>query len=109
MKENYMEMDIQGTVERLHIDEKMINTLIKMTLNGDMLDNAKSSYASNNLEDAKRAIHTIKGTAANVGLNGLSNLALEMELKLKENEDFDFELLGILEEVWKELKLKLNI
>lgn len=109
MKEKYMEVDIQGTSERLHMGVDMINNLIKMSLNGDMLENALASFENRNIEDAKRAIHTIKGTAANVGLIGLSNLALEIELKLKEEEYFDFELLKVLEEVWKELKLKLNV
>lgn len=109
MKEKYMEVDIEGTVERLKIAESMIKNLIKMTLTGDMLENAKSSFANNNLEDAKRTIHTIKGTAANVGLNGLSNLALEIEIKLKDDEYFDFELLRVMEEVWNDLKIKLNV
>lgn len=109
MKEKYMEIDIQGTIERLHMDENIIKNLIKMTLNGDMLDNLKNSFNNNNLEEAKHSIHTIKGTAANVGLTGLSNLALEIELKLKDNEYFDFELLNILDEVWHELKTKLSI
>lgn len=104
MKEVYKEININETIERLHTTEEMVNKLIKMTLESDMLEKTEQAFSSGNLEDARREIHNIKGTAANSGLTGLSKLALEIETKIKENNYLDLELLEIMKEVWGELK-----
>jgi len=104
MNEQYMVIDIAGTIERLHLPEAMIQNLIKKTLDSDMLENANQAFLAGDLAQAQQAIHTIKGTAANVGLAGLSQLALEIELKIKENQYLDFTLFKVMQEVWSTLK-----
>jgi len=106
MKENYLDVSIQEAIDRLHSNEDMMTRLIKMTLNGDMLIQAEQAFADANMEVAQRAIHTIKGTAANVGLSGLSRLALEIETKIKTEAYLDFEALNVMKEVWADLKDK---
>ena len=108
MKAEYKEINIEGTVERLHTTEEMVKKLIKMSLESDMLEQAEKAFANGTLEEAQRAIHTIKGTAANTGLDGLSKLALEIETKIKENEFLDLELLDVMKTVWAELKTQID-
>lgn len=106
MKDEYLVIDVAGTVERLHTNEEMVNKLIKMTLDSNMLEDAIKAFSEGNLEEAQRAIHTIKGTAANSALAGLSALALEIELKIKEDSYLDHEALEVMKQVWAELKNK---
>lgn len=58
------------------------------------------------IEASRIAIHSIKGAAANIGLTGISKLALEIENKIKENQYLDTEMLGLMRTIWEELQLK---
>ena len=104
--DNYKEINIKETVDRLHTTEETVKDMIKKTLEDNLLEQAKKAFSNGNIEEAKTAIHSIKGTAATVGLNGLSRLALEIELKIKENAYLDFEMLNIMEKIWNELKIE---
>ena len=108
MNEDYEKIDIKDARERLQIDEISIKKLITMFLDSDMLEKAEEAFTKANVDEAKMAIHSIKGTAANVGIVGLSDLASKIELKIKENEYLDFELLSMMKEIWQKLKSKMN-
>lgn len=109
MNEEYKKIDIGEASERLHLDKSIIEGLTKKFLNSDAVEKAENAFNESNIEDARLAIHSIKGTAANIGAFGLSKLALEIETKIKENEYLDFELLNIMKEVWTELKVTWGI
>ena len=104
MHEDYMKIDAEEASERLKIDQSIVKMLIKKFLDSDLLEKAEKAFEEANIEEARLAVHSIKGSAANVGVTGLSKLALEMETKIKENEYLDFEALNIMKKVWNDLK-----
>lgn len=106
MNKDYRKIDIEEASERLHMDADFIGKLIKRFLDSDMLENAEKAFTEANTEEARLEIHSIKGTAANVGLAGLSELALDIETKIKEDGYLDFELLNLMKAIWNELKNK---
>jgi len=103
MNEEYRKVEIEEASERLGMGNDFIERLIKKFLESDMLDNASQAFASANVADAKIAIHTIKGAAANIGLTGLSKLALDIETPIKEREYLDLDLFNLMKRVWGEL------
>ncbi len=104
MNEDYKKVDIAEAAERLHLDRAIVGNLMKKFLNSDAVDKAEAAFNASDTGAARLAIHSIKGTAANVGAVGLSKLALEIETKIKENGTLDFELLNLMKDIWNELK-----
>lgn len=66
--EEYEKVDLEEAINRLHLSEDFLRRLINKFLNGDMMDKAEESFANKDLEEARIAIHSIKGASANIGL-----------------------------------------
>ena len=67
MKEEYSQVNIEEAAERLQLDKVFIEELMKKFLDGNALENAEKAFAEGNLEEAKNAVHLIKGTSSNLG------------------------------------------
>lgn len=50
------------------------------------IGNAERCLAEGDLEKLKYTVHTIKGSSANLGLTGLSQLCADMEKQIKQGE-----------------------
>jgi len=109
MNEEYRKVEIEEAAERLGMGEDFIKKLIVKFLESDMLEKAKKAFNECNVTEAKIAIHTIKGAAANVGLTGLSKLALDIEMPIKEKGYLDVDLFNLMKKVWGELGEKFEI
>ncbi|MDR1759175.1 MAG: Hpt domain-containing protein [Fibrobacter sp.] len=104
MSEDYRKIDMAEAAGRLHLDKAIIERLMKKFLDSDVMEKAEKAFGESNVEEARLAIHSIKGTAANLGATGLSKLALDIETKIKENGTLDSDLLKLMKEIWSELK-----
>ena len=54
---------------------------------GDYPAKIAEMITAGNLEEARSLAHTVKGTAANIGAEALSEAALGLELSIKNSED----------------------
>ena len=108
MNNKYNEIEIEGAIKRLGVNKEFLVKLINKFLKGEMLEKLEKSFKESNIEEAKIVIHSIKGTSANIGLTGLSNLALDMEEKIKEGY-LDLEMLETMKNLWNETCNLLNL
>lgn len=101
----YTKVDLQSTAKRLGLSEDILKTLVKSFLESDMFIKAEEAFNKHDIEAAKIAIHSIKGTSINLGLVGMNKLALDIETKIKEQSYLDFDLLNLLREVWENTEI----
>ena len=65
----------------------------------------KNAQQGQNLADAIRAAHSIKGASANIHLNELSNAARDIETNLREDNFVDLQnSLSVLEQKYEDFK-----
>ena len=55
----------------------------------DVADKIILALGVDDLEEAQRQAHTIKGTAANLGAEKLANIGAKLEMAIKENKEVD--------------------
>jgi len=101
----YTKVDLQNATKRLGLNEQILKSLVKSFLESDMFIKAEEAFNKHDLEAAKIAIHSIKGTSINLGLVGMNKLAIDIETKIKEESYLDFDLLSLLKEVWKNIEI----
>ena len=62
--------------------------MLTMFKDSSYFDDLNTSLKENELEQAERAAHTIKGTAGNLSLTALYQVACDLDEQLKKGEDF---------------------
>ena len=91
--------DYADGLERLNGNKKLYEEiLVKFAHNNrDLIEKIKKSLEDNEIELAKRELHSLKGVSANLGSKKIQALSLSLENRLKNNEDIllheDFEIL----------------
>ncbi|MBE6013580.1 Hpt domain-containing protein [Anaeropeptidivorans aminofermentans] len=80
---NYI--DISSACERL-ISAKVYKTILKKFLTNKEIDKLLMEYHGNNLEEAIKTIHAIKGMVGNLSLTALYEGSVHLEMKLKQGE-----------------------
>jgi len=86
-------VDLQKIADELDFDLEDIEMLMEVFLESskDSLDELKGAIDSNDLETLFRSAHSIKGSAANLTLMEISDLAKEIEHSAKEQKDIDYQ------------------
>ncbi len=81
----------QSTLERLMNKPELVKKMVTAFLQEapEILANLKKAIARNDLEDATRLIHGLKGAAGNAGATKLADMALTFESLLKSEEAVD--------------------
>jgi HPt (histidine-containing phosphotransfer) domain-containing protein len=88
--------DYNGVTARLG-GEKLVKKFIVRFLDDSSYDNLKTSLADNNIEDAFRAAHTLKGVCQNLSLTKLyeSSCAVTEALRGKQPEKAEKMMSGL--------------
>ena len=78
--ENFYEViggDYAGTKSRLLTDERILRFVSKFPTD-ESFKNLEKALKENNVQEAFRAAHTLKGVAGNLGFNALFNISQEV-------------------------------
>jgi HPt (histidine-containing phosphotransfer) domain-containing protein len=77
--------DVSGALERFAGNEALYEKFLKKFTADATFPNLKAAMEGADDEEKKRAAHSMKGVAANLGFLSLQKAALETETCLKEN------------------------
>jgi len=85
-------INLQKIADELDFDLEDVEMLIEVFLESavDSLKELKSAIDSNNLEMIFHSAHAIKGSAANLTLMNIANIAKFIEHNARENKDIDY-------------------
>jgi len=97
-------LDLQKIADELDFDLEDVEMLLEVFIEStdESLAQLKESVKTNNYEDMFNAAHAIKGSAANLTLNDISDLAKTIEINAKESNVFDYE--NLLEELIQKIE-----
>ncbi|MCU4677423.1 Hpt domain-containing protein [Catenovulum sp. 2E275] len=89
-----MVIDRDQALERLAGNEALLDMLIKkfITDNQSAADKLNELIADNDLEEAGRFVHSIKGAAGNLSMNQLFLSAKNLENSIKQQNQIDAQL-----------------
>ena len=76
-------IDLQDGLGRIRGNRKIYKTLLQSFLNKNNMEELKTQIVENNLEDAAKSVHTIKGVSANLSLTALNKSMIELEAQVK--------------------------
>lgn len=85
-------IDLQKIADELDFDLEDVEMLLEVFLDSskEILLALKESIEKNDLEAIFSSSHAIKGSAANLTLNEISDLAKEMEHNARESNNIDY-------------------
>jgi HPt (histidine-containing phosphotransfer) domain-containing protein len=85
-------IDLQKIADELDFDLEDVQMLVEVFLETtqESLDTLKTAIEQNNFENICRAAHSIKGSAANLTMTEIANIAKEIEDNAKESTVFDY-------------------
>ena len=84
-----MDVEVEDTLDRLMGDEELyLEYLYKFPNNQNIIELRKAVDA-NNVEQAMKEVHTLKGVALNLGLLPLSDKCMDMLLDFREGNNED--------------------
>ena len=97
-------IDLQVIADKLDFDLEDVKMLIEVFLEGteESLNNLKNAIQINDFDAIFRSAHAIKGSAANLTLSEISNIAKEMEANAREELEFNYQ------DAYEKLKLLIN-
>lgn len=72
---------------RLGGNEQIFKTLLKKFVSSPYYEELCAHMTNNNLDEAKHNAHTIKGTAGNLSLTALFEIATTLDSAIKNNEE----------------------
>lgn len=103
VKECYdiMGADYAGVESRLRTEERIKKFLLKV-LNDKSYGLLCSSIEQNNMEEAFRAAHTLKGISQNLSLTTLYESSSALSEQLRENQQYNKEVEQLFEQVKKD-------
>ncbi|MFZ5949447.1 MAG: ATP-binding protein, partial [Candidatus Rifleibacteriota bacterium] len=81
----------EQVLERLMNNSRLVKTLLNSFVKEtpELFEKISRAVADENLDEARTFVHSLKGSAANVGAEKLSNQARKFEMKIKENQPFN--------------------
>jgi len=80
-------IDIESGLGRVMNNKKIYSSILKSFLGSSYFEEMRTQIQSNDLENAERSAHTIKGVAANLSLTALYETSVLIEKQLKEGSD----------------------
>ena len=85
-------IDLQKIADELDFDLEDVEMLIEVFLQSakESMETLKDSIDSNELEKIFHSTHAIKGSAANLTLNDISNVAKFIEHNAREGKNIDY-------------------
>ena len=85
-------IDLQAIADELDFDLEDVEMLIGVFLESakESMQNLKNGIDSNNLEKVFHSAHAIKGSAANLTLHAISDLAKFIEHHARDGENIDY-------------------
>ena len=83
MADEIVYVDIADGAKRIMNNTQLYIKLLTKFKNGNNLDDIEAAFAARDMENAKNAVHTIKGVAANLSLKELYKESLELETQIK--------------------------
>ena len=86
-------VDLQKIADELDFDLEDIEMLMEVFLEStqDSMNELKTAIDNNDADTIFRAAHSIKGSAANLTLMEISDLAKEIEHSAREQKDMDYQ------------------
>jgi len=86
-------IDLQKIADELDFDLEDVEMLLEVFLEGaeESLVELKNGVQTNNLENIFTSAHSIKGSASNLLLNDISDIAKEMENAARDNNDINYQ------------------
>jgi HPt (histidine-containing phosphotransfer) domain-containing protein len=85
-------IDLQKIADKLDFDLEDIEMLLEVFIESakESLEILKDAIDINNMEAISSSAHAIKGSAANLTLNEISDIAKEMEHNAREKNSIDY-------------------
>ncbi len=85
-------IDLQEIADELDFDLEDIEMLMEVFLEGakESLESLKMAIDNNDLEQIFQSAHALKGSAANLTLMDISNLAKQIESEARAGNDMDY-------------------
>ena len=97
----------QEVVSRLRTDERIIRFL-KMALNDGSYQLLVDSIATNNVDEAFRAAHTLKGVCGNLSISRFGESSTALCEYLREKRVIDDKVLAMVEKVKEDYELTIS-
>ena len=76
-------IDYKEGLQRVMNSKNLYHRLLKSFKDGSLVSALLTALQANDLKEMERAAHTVKGTAANLGLKELFELSLALETEIK--------------------------
>ncbi len=88
-------IDVQDGLNRLRGNKMLYAKLLKTYLPSASTTKIEECLTANDLVAAQQAVHSLKGTSANLSITRIFELARDLELCIKENRDTSTELVAL--------------
>jgi len=76
-------IDLEEGLGRIRGNRKVYKSLLQSFANKNNMESLKEQVAANNLEEAAKTVHSIKGVSANLSLSALNKSMVELEAQIK--------------------------
>ena len=85
-------IDLEKIAQELEFDLEDVEMLLEVFLDSakESLEDLKNGIEENNMETIFSSSHAIKGSAANILLNEISQLAKEIEVNARNNNEINY-------------------
>jgi len=83
-----MMINVDEALGRFNGNDTIYKMLLKKFVSSPYFEELKSFLSENNLEQAERSAHTIKGTAGNLSLTALYDISCILDEQLKNGHDY---------------------
>jgi HPt (histidine-containing phosphotransfer) domain-containing protein len=104
--EKYKVVDLESAMFRLELSNETLTRLNRKFLSGSLIKQLDEAFFKDDFEGCRLHLHTLKGSAANLGMSGLSLFAATLEAKLKNGEPITRKDMKDLMVLWQELKTR---
>ena len=79
-------MDLEHTLKRFAGNAALLERFVRKLPDDPTFGQLEEAMAVNHLEDAERAAHTLKGVAANLGFQTLSDISAKLMQALRDKD-----------------------
>jgi HPt (histidine-containing phosphotransfer) domain-containing protein len=85
-------IDLQEIADKFNLEIEDIEMILEVFLESanENLENIKNASEKSDMKSLSHFAHSIKGSALNLDLKEIAQLANEIELKSKNNEEYDY-------------------
>ena len=80
-------IDVEDALKRVGGNKALYKKLLGRFVDGNYMEAIETALQSGDMEDSARQAHTLKGVSANLSLERVRELSVELEEKIKSGED----------------------